>query len=556
MANHHNSESVMASQENDTTITTSTKRESMDFMKKDQITVNNNNNNNSNNSNNTKKRTNDLITDPMDLDIQDENGHLHQQKQQRTESPAKTLPTMHEAQRRTKRSGNRSAVQPRWHNQAYMLFLALRQHPDRCLSRPELIRAALALDEKISKERNLPRVFKGKTPMNSASASLTTNTDRYFIPFRPDGSRSMHFKLAYEPGNFKIAVQEYTKWEKKLAEHDWPFCFGIPKNPSLLSTNANGKEKEQQQQQQRYKKPALPQLTEFDEFMMSRNGKNGCHVPQSYYDNDDNNNNTKDDHSDKNNNVITTTGGTTHSDINIGYGNGNVIGNDLKMDVDKTNGEDGSNTAAIKAVNELEQQEETKLDDLDLSDVPKTWRDILYVGDSSIQGAGQGLFAKRKLPYNSPLGFYFGVPMTEDEYDSLKDGVGRASEYSIMYRRTVLDATDEHGQPFIDPEGEMFCPFHFMNETNEQQANILFIEGAVVNQVICWTKRDIEPGEELFVWYGRDVDRHWTPTTTATSPSSLLSPSVSNNSNRTAQTNEINEKKTSSPQITFSTSPS
>jgi SET domain-containing protein len=38
-----------------------------------------------------------------------------------------------------------------------------------------------------------------------------------------------------------------------------------------------------------------------------------------------------------------------------------------------------------------------------------------------------------------------------------------------------------------------------------------------VNQVICWTKRDIKKGEELFVWYGRDVDRHWEdPNTTDT----------------------------------------
>ncbi|KAI9245352.1 hypothetical protein BDA99DRAFT_447909 [Phascolomyces articulosus] len=428
---------------------------------------------------------------------------------------------MHEAQRRTKRSGNRSAVQPRWHNQAYMLFLALRQHPDRCLSRPELIKAALALDEKISKERNLPRVFKGKTPMNSASASLTTNTDRYFIPFRPDGSRSMHFKLAYEPGNFKIAVQEYSKWEKKLAGHDWPFCFGIPKDPSILSTTTTGSSVNEEQPQQLIKKQAPPpspppRITEFDEFMMSRNGT-AFHppAPPSYH--HDNNEN-------KTNDTVTTP--VIHNNNNI---------NKKNLDIDHT-GEDGSNIVAMKAVNELEQQQqEIKLEDLDLSNVPETWKDILRVGKSTIPGAGQGLFAKRKLPYNSPLGFYFGVPMTEDEYDSLKDGVGRASEYSIMYRRTVLDATDESGQPFTDPEGPMFCPFHFMNETSEKQANILFIEGAVVNQVICWTKRDIEPDEELFVWYGRDVDRHWTPAPSSSS---------------TSQTNGINGKKTNSTTTT------
>jgi hypothetical protein len=56
---------------------------------------------------------------------------------------------------------------PRWHTQAYMVFLALREHPNRCLSRPDLILAALAMDEKISKERNLPRVFNSKVRPHS-----------------------------------------------------------------------------------------------------------------------------------------------------------------------------------------------------------------------------------------------------------------------------------------------------------------------------------------------------------------------------------------------------
>lgn len=56
----------------------------------------------------------------------------------------------------------RLSTQPRWHNQSYMLFLALRQHPDRCLPRTELIKAALAMDKKISDELNLPKVFRGK----------------------------------------------------------------------------------------------------------------------------------------------------------------------------------------------------------------------------------------------------------------------------------------------------------------------------------------------------------------------------------------------------------
>ena len=150
------------------------------------------------------------------------------------------------------------------------------------------------------------------------------------------------------------------------------------------------------------------------------------------------------------------------------------------------------------------------LDELDLSNIPSSWRDIVRVAPSNIPGGGNGLFATRRLPYNTPIGFYFGVPMSEDEFDALKDRVGRSSEYSIMYRRTVLDATDASGEPVLDTDSPRFCPFHFMNETGSQKtASVAFVEGALVNQIICWTKKVIEKDEELLVWYGKDVHRYW-----------------------------------------------
>lgn len=151
--------------------------------------------------------------------------------------------------------------------------------------------------------------------------------------------------------------------------------------------------------------------------------------------------------------------------------------------------------------------DEYRLEDLDLSSVPTSLSDVVRVDVSSIPNSGNGLFAKIDLPASTPLGFYFGVPMTENEFDSIKDGVGVASHYSIMYRRTVLDATDEKGMPYNDPNGRLYCPFHFMNE--DPNGNITFITGAVVNQVICTTNRDISAGEELFVFYGKEVDRFW-----------------------------------------------
>lgn len=71
-----------------------------------------------------------------------------------------------EAQKRRKvsraKNNNNNQQQPRWHNQAYMLYLALRQHTGRTMARTDLIKSALAIDKRISEERLLPKVFRGK----------------------------------------------------------------------------------------------------------------------------------------------------------------------------------------------------------------------------------------------------------------------------------------------------------------------------------------------------------------------------------------------------------
>jgi hypothetical protein len=54
------------------------------------------------------------------------------------------------------------AEKPRWHTQTYMLFHALRTHPSHEMARTALIKKAIELDKKISKEKELPLVFRGK----------------------------------------------------------------------------------------------------------------------------------------------------------------------------------------------------------------------------------------------------------------------------------------------------------------------------------------------------------------------------------------------------------
>ncbi|CAO3698140.1 unnamed protein product [Rhizopus stolonifer] len=360
---------------------------------------------------------------------------------------------------------------------------------------------------------NLPLVFRGKTPSNSASASLTTNHDRYFVPFRPEGSRSTWFKLAYEPNNEEKAVEEYQKWLTKLADHDWPFCFGVPKKkPEDEYQTPPASEADCDRLEPRKEASQEPVQTLSPESISTEKGEDKSLDTDKITEEKD-----KDQEEEKLKVPEEEKSPRTEdkdTSVNLPAENEDKTLEDLSEEskdlTTEIKKDEGSSTTKQNKNSLL--SDETPiytLDDLDLTDIPKCLDDIVYSAPSRIPGAGSGLFAKRKLPYNTPIGFYFGVPMTEDEFDSLKDRVGRASEYSIMYRRTVLDATDKEGEPVTDKLNPRYCPFHFMNEIDEQQTNVLFVEGIVVNQVICWTKREIEADEELLAWYGKDVNRHW-----------------------------------------------
>ncbi|KAG0238230.1 hypothetical protein BGW42_006510 [Actinomortierella wolfii] len=449
-------------------------------------------------------------------------------------TPSSTPPSTSTQDTYVRQTGtaSRSKFKPRWHTQPYMMFLALRSMPGRTAARQELITAAVELDKKFSAERGLPRVFTGKTPMNSASACLTNNGDKYFIPFKPEGSRSTHFRLAYQPGDFDTAVKEYDSWMEKLIKHDWPLCFGTPK-PGALPIHLLEKKQEEEsavpQSDGSSTEPASSSGTlgssEISEPLASESRKRTLESDETTSPAQDkkikveeqSNANSGSDQSgdlvNSGNPMTSATATSTTDESVVGDSEIKVAEKMEKLDLQASSSR-GKSTPSKPATTkktynreENDRVDEYRLEDLDLSNVPTKLSDIVRVDVSTIPNAGNGLFAVRDLPASTPLGFYFGVPMTENEFDSLKDGVGLASHYSIMYRRTVLDATDDKGMPYTDPNGRLYCPFHFMNE--DPKGNISFITGAVVNQVICTTNRDIKAGEELFVFYGKEVDRHW-----------------------------------------------
>lgn len=356
--------------------------------------------------------------------------------------------------------------------------------------------------------------------MNSASACLTNNGDKYFIPFKPEGSRSTHFRLAYQPGNFDTAVSEYNAWMEQLVQRDWPLCFGVPKSrlqhvkEDLAAGGHDGDPSVKQE--------SRPELHRADSSFDSRKRLHG-HTEMEQHEDGDNSKKVKAE-SDSSSKDILLQRDTTLEPMSA---EDNKVADKLQsLDLQKNNGScPPTPTTGVPPFPNPEGDRfafaldlgrgagshpfslQDRLQDLDLSQIPTKLENIVRVDESLIPKAGMGLFAVKDLPAGTPLGFYFGVPMTENEFDSLKDGVGQASQYSIMYRRTVLDATDENGQPYRDPQGRLYCPFHFMNE--DPNGNVSFITGSVVNQVICTTNRDVKANEELFVFYGKEMDRHW-----------------------------------------------
>ncbi|KAJ3056159.1 hypothetical protein HK097_007883 [Rhizophlyctis rosea] len=335
-----------------------------------------------------------------------------------------------------------------------------------------------------------PLLCPRQTPLNTASAILTENRDSLFLPVDIPGTKKQHFKLAYELGNFDSALENYNKWMKSLIEHDWPILF----HPYLRDSRGNAvqtagveasvdggagvngsrdgvKEEDGAVKAEEVKK-ALEKLE--DVVMVDGNGEVGSPGKKR-----------KREGGDQENGKRLHGPGETLSELSHDppslVTNGtvpvvNAPGHDPSMDEDIV--------------------------------IPKSLSEVVEVRTSTIPGAGRGLFAKRHIFPETILGFYFGVPMTEDDYDSTKDHVGMASHYSHRYRKTILDATDDQGQPFTETHPKLFCPFHFMNE-HPERANMKFLDGYIVNQVICMTTKEIQAGEELFANYGKDVERHW-----------------------------------------------
>ncbi|KAJ3166950.1 hypothetical protein HDU88_003039 [Geranomyces variabilis] len=420
---------------------------------------------------------------------------------------------------------------PRWYNQTYLLFLALRK-AGQPLPRGKLIPMALQLDMELSHARGLPPLFGGKTPQNTASGILTENRDQLFVSFIPEGQKHVYFKLSYEPGNFHTALEAYNSWNDTLINIDWPYLFSKNRpayeamlrrkelivSPSRSSTPAAVTDNKREDDSTESKPPVKPLV-----FDAVKDVASMCH-----------------EGADLKAELVEGTADLANSPKRKREDD-EATGDDLfkkvcKLEPSVEEGEELQTGLAgapalplvpldppleekhVKTLKALERTKAIRLADVkdpelvftnaDDDVIPTSLRDILEVKESTIPNSGRGVFAKWFLPANTEVGFYFGIPMTEDEFDSLKGNLGVSNAYAHRYRLTVIDGTDEEGQPYPVDNPHFYCPFHFMNE-NPAHANMVFYAGPLVNQIICMTTKDIHPGEELFVNYGTAVERHW-----------------------------------------------
>jgi hypothetical protein len=380
--------------------------------------------------------------------------------------------------------------------------------------------------------------------MNSASAALTNNADRIFVAKRPPGAKTTFFSLAWVPGDVDMAIRAYSSWMEVLIRHDWALCFANMA-PETILVKQESKRSESvasegldlvaaaaaiiQDQEEDIKLAMPPSMSAEERAERARQFRNLEHIydkrlmiQPAVCDRDhaermrlslsppvtkkDANGRSKkrgrrsvDESASPH---VTRSRKSQSLDASTIIVSESVTTNP-ETDALETNGHEAEpEHIKTEPVGVQVKQEPTDVHDT----LPKRWEDVVMVQPSSIPNAGRGLFAKRDIPGWCPIGFYFGVPIPEDEFDNYKERIGLASRYAIMYRRTVLDATDADGNTWDAIDGPIYCPFHFMNE-DPARGNVAFVEGSSVNQVICMTTRYVYKGEELFAYYGTEIDR-------------------------------------------------
>lgn len=117
-------------------------------------------------------------------------------------------------------------------------------------------------------------------------------------------------------------------------------------------------------------------------------------------------------------------------------------------------------------------------------------KDGVYVADSTIMGAGKGLFAMKKLPTEKKLGRYIGNLITCEKADKIED----KTYFMFSKKGFVVDGTT------------LDNVMRWVNHSTDHQKNHPNAEATIYpnGSIIFHTLRPIEGDEEIFIDYGYD----------------------------------------------------
>lgn len=142
------------------------------------------------------------------------------------------------------------------------------------------------------------------------------------------------------------------------------------------------------------------------------------------------------------------------------------------------------------------------------ADPPKTRTretDYVTVKKSLVPGAGEGVFAKKKISKGMLIGYYLGEFLSMEEARVLY----KKNEHHYFFGTPECAKKPE--TPYIDGDRE-----HYVSKVNFAPAkmngkevnfiNVYFKKFCQDPYVRLFAARNIEPGEELYVSYGSDYE--------------------------------------------------
>lgn len=121
---------------------------------------------------------------------------------------------------------------------------------------------------------------------------------------------------------------------------------------------------------------------------------------------------------------------------------------------------------------------------------PRKWTaDDFEIRPSTIEGAGQGLFARHRIREEDTIGYYTGEVITEKEFHDPKRPF---SAYVLWVCRTHI----------IIGEGPKANYTRFIN--HDDAPNVFLVVSSRWKTARFEALREIEAGEEIFFNYGED----------------------------------------------------